>query len=62
MAASEGFVSVKERLRILLACAALQFGVLSGAPMRPDEVQELMRQMNVPKLAHVLRNEDDAAD
>jgi hypothetical protein len=55
-------VSLKKKLRVLLACAALEFGVLMGAPMRPDEIQELMRQMNQPKLAHVLRHEDDAGD
>jgi hypothetical protein len=55
-------VSLKKKLRVLLACAALEFGVLMGAPMRPDEIQELMHQMNQPKLAHVLRNEDDAGD
>ena len=55
-------MSLKKKLRVLLACAALEFGVLMGAPMRPDEIQELMHQMNQPKLAHVLRNEDDAGD
>ncbi len=55
-------MSLKQRLRVLLACAALEFGVLTGAPMRPDEIQALMRQMNQPTLAHVLRVEDDAAD
>jgi hypothetical protein len=55
-------VSLKQRLRVLLTCAALEFGVLIGAPMRPDEIRELMHQMNQPKLAHVLRNEDDAGD
>jgi hypothetical protein len=47
---------------VLLACAALEFGVLIGAPMRPDEIQDLMHQMNQPTLAHVLRSEDDAGD
>jgi hypothetical protein len=55
-------VSLKKRLRVLLACAALEFGVLIGAPMRPDQVQELMHQMNQPKMAHVLREEEDAGD
>ena len=55
-------MTLKERLRVLLACAALEFGVLIGAPMRPDEIQALMQQMNQPALAHVLRDEDDAGD
>ena len=28
-------------------------------PMRPDEIQELMNQMNQPKMAHVLPSEND---
>ena len=28
--------------------------MIIGAPMRPDEIRELMHQMNQPTLAHVL--------
>ncbi len=55
-------MSLKQRLRVLLACAALEFGVLIGAPMRPDEIQQLMQQMNQPTLAHILPSEEDAGD
>jgi hypothetical protein len=55
-------VSFKKRLRVFLACAGLELGVLMGVPMRPDQIEELMHQMNQPKLAHVLRSEDDAGD
>jgi len=55
-------VSLKKRLRVLLACAALEMGVLMGVPMRPDQIRELMHQMNQPTLAHVLRSEDEAGD
>jgi hypothetical protein len=44
---------------VLFVCAVLEMGVLVGAPMRPDEIQELMHQMNQPKLAHVLPSEND---
>jgi hypothetical protein len=37
-------------------------GVLGGVPMRPDEIQELMRQINQPKFAHVLPSEKDQGD
>jgi hypothetical protein len=47
---------------VLLACVALEFGVLIGAPMRPDQIQELMHQMNSPTLAHVLPGEDESGD
>ena len=53
-------MSLKEKLRVLLACGVLELGVLMGAPMRPDEIQELMRQMNQPALAHVLPSEEEA--
>lgn len=51
-------MSLKRKLRALLLCAALELGVLSGVPMRPDEIRELMNQMNRPKLAHVLPSEE----
>jgi hypothetical protein len=53
---------LKQRLRVLLACAALEMGVLMGVPMRPDQIRELMHQMNQPTLAHVLKEEGEAGD
>jgi hypothetical protein len=49
---------LKQKLRVLLACATLELGVLMGAPMRPDEIRELMHQMNQPPLAHVLPSQE----
>ena len=40
----------------------LEVGVLFGIPMRPEQIEELMHQMNQPKLAHVLDEEDDQGD
>ncbi len=51
-----------KRLRSVFVCAFLQFGALLGIPMRPEEIQELMRQMSAPKLAHVLPSEEQAGD
>lgn len=53
---------MRERLRVLLVCVTLEFGVIMGAPMRPDEIRELMHQMNQPALAHVLPSEEEAGD
>ena len=53
---------VLPRLRTILVCAMLEFAALAGVPMRPEEIEELMRQMNQPKLAHVLRDESDSGD
>lgn len=49
-----------EKLRVLLVCLTLQFGVIMGTPMRPDEIRELMHQMNQPALAHVLPSDEDS--
>ncbi len=50
------------RLRTLLVCAMLEYAAMIGSPMRPEEIQELMRQMNQPTLAHTLREENDSGD
>ena len=55
-------MSIRRRLRVVLICAVLQVGVLSGVPMRPDEIRELMKQMNQPKMAHTLPGEGGAGD
>lgn len=41
----------KRKLRTLLCCGVLQFGALFGVPMRPEQVQELMRSLNEQKVA-----------
>ena len=55
-------MSLASRLRVLVVCVALEMGVFSGVPMRPDEIQALMNQMNQPKIAHVLPSENDEGD
>lgn len=55
-------MSWTRRLRVLVACLTLQAGVLCGVPMRPDEIRELMHQMNQPKLAHVLQEDGESGD
>lgn len=53
---------ISSRLRTVLVCAMLEYAAMMGAPMRPEEIEELMRQLNQPKLAHVLRDESDPGD
>jgi hypothetical protein len=53
---------ISARLRTLLVCSMLEYAAMMGSPMRPEEIQELMHQMNQPKLAHVLRDADDSGD
>jgi len=55
-------VLLRRKLRLLFVCAVLEWGVLVGAPMRPDEIEELMHQMNQTEVAHVLPSESDEGD
>ena len=50
---------ISSRLRTILVCAMLEYAALVGSPMRPDEIQELLRTMNQPKVAHVVTDEKD---
>ena len=42
------------RLRTILVCAMLEYAALVGSPMRPDEIEELLRTMNKPKVTHMV--------
>ena len=53
---------ISSRLRTLLVCAMLEYAAMLGSPMRPEEIEALMHQMNQPKLAHVLRDDEDSGD
>lgn len=55
-------MSIKQKLLKVLSSATLLGGLLMGAPMRPDEIEELLHRMNQPKVAHTLREEDDTGD
>jgi hypothetical protein len=55
-------VSFKKKLRTMFLCVALELGVLSGVPMRPEEIRALMNQMNQPKLAHVLPSDEEGGN
>ena len=56
-------MSIRNRIRTLACCIVLQAATLIGMPMRPEQVQELMRSLNQPKLARTTPQEsrkDDA--
>ncbi len=40
------------RLRTVACCAILELGTLIGVPMRPEQIQDLMRSLSTPKIAH----------
>lgn len=47
-------MSVRHKSRLLLLCFAVGFGSLIGIQMKPEEIEELMSNMNQPKIAHTL--------
>jgi len=57
----ETFVSIMQKLRKILLLGALWFALV-GAPMSPKEIEELLRQVNVPRVAHTLREQSDSGD
>ena len=52
----------KRRVRGLLLCVVLGWGSMLGVPMRAEEIEELMRLMNEPKIARILAEESDSGD
>jgi hypothetical protein len=44
-------VSLKKRLRTVLVCLLLESGALLGAPMRMEELEDLLRSLSQPKVA-----------
>jgi hypothetical protein len=55
-------VSIKHKLRTLFLCLTLLAGSLSGAQMRPEEIEELMHAMNQPKITYTIRAEGEKGD
>jgi len=53
-------VSLKRRLRTLAACLVLQVGTLLGSPMKVEDLEDLLRSLTLPRLAHTRPNEADA--
>jgi hypothetical protein len=41
---------------------AIGFALLNAAPMSPEEIEELLSQVNVPKIAYTLRQQSDDGD
>jgi hypothetical protein len=50
-------MSITRRLRTVACCAILELGTLIGVPMRAEQIQELMRSLNTPKIAHTTPEE-----
>lgn len=50
------------RVRSASLCLVLLAAALGGTPMRADEIEELMQNMNQPKIAHKLPDESENGD
>lgn len=55
-------MSLRQRLQTVLLCFALELGALSGVPMRPEKIQELLENMNRPKVSGAASREVDKGD
>jgi len=52
-------VSLKEWLAQAFLLAVLELAALSGMPMVPRQIQEILEVMNRTKIQHVIRDEND---
>ena len=52
-------MSWRHRLRTIFACLMLEWAALGGTAMRPEQIEELMRTMTRPALAHVNPDEHE---
>lgn len=55
-------MSMKHKLRTLLLCLPLLAGALGGLAMRPEEIEELMHNMNQQKIAYTIPVEEENED
>jgi hypothetical protein len=53
---------MKRRFQRILLCMVLCMGSQMGVPMRPEEIEELMRTMNQPKLVRKFAEEKEKGD
>ena len=50
-------MSLKKSLGKIALCLVLEVGALCGVPVRPEEIEEVMK-MNQPKIVKVVRNDE----
>ena len=53
---------MKKRIQRIFLCLVLCMASMQGIRMRPEEIEELMRTMNQPKLVRKFAEEDERAD
>ena len=52
-------MSIKHRLHTLLLCLPLLMGAIGGIPMRPEQIEDLMRTMNQQKIVMTIEDDRD---
>jgi hypothetical protein len=55
-------VWIKHKMRTLFLCLTLLMGSIVGAPMRPEEIEDLMHTMNQQRIAYTIRAEGEEGD
>ena len=45
---------MKSKFRLLLLSMTLLVGLFGGVPMRPEEIEEMMRSMSQPKIEYTI--------
>jgi hypothetical protein len=55
-------VSIKNLLRTLAICLPLMVGIIGGVPMKPEEIEELMHNLNQPKITVTIPGESENGD
>ena len=55
-------MSINGKLRTLMLCLPLLFGAGFGMPMRPDEIEELMRSANQQTISYTIPGEKETTD
>jgi hypothetical protein len=50
------------KFRALLLGMTLLMGAFGGVPMRPDEIEEIMRSMNQPRVEYTIPDESDKGE
>lgn len=52
-------MSLKGRLRTLVLCFPLLLGSISGVPMRPEEIENLMHSLNQQEIVVTIPKENE---
>ncbi len=55
-------MSFRGRLRTVLVCAVLEMGVLTGVPVRVEQIEELLRAFNQPRIAETEARRAEVGD